>query len=122
MDSSITSKNKRIEIKHMIRSLREIWMKVGLKKVDTHKGIAVKVLLDSRTTEIFMNKKFTEQQGFKMEKLARLVKVRNVDRSYNMEGSVTYEVEVNVYYKKYVERAQISVCNLGKIEVILEML
>jgi len=106
----------------MIRSLREIWMKVELKKVDTHKMIAVKVLLNSRTTEIFMNKKFTEQQGFKMEKLARLVKIRNVDRSYNVEGSVTYEVEVNVYYKEYVERAQISVCNLGKMEVILEML
>ena len=30
-----------------------------------------------------------------------------------------HEVEVNVYYKSYVERMKIDICNLGRTEVIL---
>jgi len=46
-------------------------MKVGLEKLDTHKGVTVKVLLDSRAMGMFTDKKFAEEQGFKMEKLDR---------------------------------------------------
>jgi len=30
-----------------------------------------------------------------------------------------HEVEVNVYYKSYVKRMKIDICNLGRTEVIL---
>jgi len=39
-------------------------MKMGLEKVDTHKGISVKALLDSRVMGLFMSKKLTEREGF----------------------------------------------------------
>jgi len=36
-------------------------MEVGVEKLDTHKGVLVKALLDSRATELFADKKFVEK-------------------------------------------------------------
>ena len=44
-------------------------MKVGLKKLENYKGVAVKALLDSRATDLFMNIKFAKKKGFKLERL-----------------------------------------------------
>jgi len=44
-------------------------MKVGLKKLENHKGVAVKALLDSRATDLFMDIKFVKEKGFKLERL-----------------------------------------------------
>ena len=48
--------------------------------------------------------------------------VRNIDGTNNSGGAITYQVEANVYYKGHVERMRIDICDLGKTEVILEML
>jgi len=53
--------------------------------------------------------------------LERPIVVRNVDRTNNSAGAISYQVEVNVYYKSHVERIRMDVCNLGKTDVILEM-
>ena len=47
--------------------------------------------------------------------------VRNMDGTNNSEGTITHQVEVNVYYKGHVERMRMDVCDLGKMEVILGM-
>ena len=83
--------------------------------------MSVKVLLDSGETGLFMNKGLAERQGFKLEKLNKPIKVRNVDGSDNKGGSITYEVEVNLYYRGHIERVRMDVCELGKTEVILGM-
>jgi len=44
-----------------------------------------------------------------------------VDGTNNSGGAITHQVEVNIYYKSHVERMRMDVCNLGKMEVILEM-
>jgi len=41
---------------------------------------------------------------------------------YNSRGAVTYQVEVNMYYKNYVKRMRIDVCDLEKTDIILGML
>ena len=105
-----------------MRPLRAVWMKVDLEKVDTHKGVAVDVLLDSGATGLFMNKEFVEKNGFRMEKLERPVKVMNVDGTHNKGGDITHEVTCNIYYKGHRKRARFDVCNLGRMEVILGML
>jgi len=89
--------------------------------VDTHEGVTVDVLLDSGATGLFMNKKFMEKNGFRMEKLERPVKVMNVDGTHNKGGDITHEVMCNIYYKGHRERAKFNVCNLGRTEVILGM-
>jgi len=43
-------------------------MKVELEKLDMHKGVTVKALLDSGATGIFMNKEFAEKQRFNVRK------------------------------------------------------
>jgi len=84
-----------------------------------HKGITVKVLLDSGTMGIFMDREIARKHGFKMTKLERPLKVKNVDRTENSGGSIAYQAEVNIFYKNHVERIRMDVCNFRKTEVIL---
>jgi len=93
----------------------------GMEKVDTHKGVTVKALLDSGTTRMFADKNFVEKNGFKLEKLERAIKIRNVDGMENSGGIVTHEIEYNVYLKDLMERMRLDVCDLGRTEVILGM-
>ena len=48
--------------------------------------MAVKALLDSRATGLFMNTTFAKEKGFKMEKLKKPLLVRNVDGTVNAGG------------------------------------
>ena len=95
-------------------------MRIGMEKINTHKEITVKALLDSGAIGMFVDK-FAEKSGFKMEKLERPLKVTNVDESNNSGGKITHKVEYNVYYKGHQERMHFDVCNLERTEVILGM-
>jgi len=94
---------------------------VGLEKLESHEGVAVRALLDSGATGLFMDTTFAKEKGFKMEKLKRPLLVRNVDRTVNAGGAIMHQVECNMFFKGHVERARIDVCNLGKTELILGM-
>ena len=59
------------DIRHILRLLREVWLKVGLEKLESHEGVAVKALLDSSVTGLFMDITFTKEKGFKIEKLKK---------------------------------------------------
>jgi len=109
------------DIQHTLQLLREVWLKVGLEKLESHEGVAVKVLLDSGMTGLFMDITFTKEKGFKMEKLKKPLLVRNVDETANAGGAIMYQVECNMFFKGHVERARMDMCNLGKTELILGM-
>jgi len=96
-------------------------MRIGLERIDTHEGVTVKALLDSGATGMFVDRKFAEKHGFKMDKLERPLIVTNVDGSNNSGGRIMHEVECNVYYKGHQERMKFNVCNLGRTDVILGM-
>ena len=98
-----------------------MWLNIKVKKIDMYEGIIVQVLLDSDVIEMFMNKKIVVKYGFRLQKLKRLVMVRNMNRTNNSGGAIIHQVEVNVYYKSYIERIRMDICNLEKINVILEM-
>ena len=95
---------------------------MGLEKLESYKGIAVKALLDSGVTGLFIDMTFAREKGFKMEKLKKPLLVRNVDGTVNAEGAIMYQVECNMFFKEHMKRMRMDVCNLGKTEVILEML
>ena len=101
--------------------LREVWMKMGLEKLENHKGVAVRALLDSGATGLFMNITFAREKGFKMEKLRNPLLVKNVDGTVNAGGAIMHQVECNMFFKGHVERVRMDVCNLGKMEMILGM-
>jgi len=81
----------------------------------------VKALLDSRATGLFMDTTFAKEKGFKMEKLKNPLLVRNVDGTANVGGDITHQVKCNMFFKGYLKRARMDMCNLGKTEVILGM-
>ena len=94
-------------------------MDIGIEKMNMHKGITVKALLDSGAIGMFMDQKMAAKYGFRLQKLERLIMVRNVNGANNSTGTITHQVKVNVYYKGHVERMRMDVCNVGKTDVIL---
>jgi len=121
LNSTNTTERVR-DIQHTLRPLREVWLKVGLEKLESHEGVAVKALLDSGTTGLFTDTTFTKEKGFKMEKLKKPLLVRNVDGTTNAEGAIMHQVECNMFFKGHVKRARMDICNLRKTELILGML
>jgi len=70
--------------------LREVWLNIGVEKIDTHKGIVIKALLDSGTMGMFMDRETAARHGFKLQKLERLLVVRNVDGTNNSGGAIMH--------------------------------
>jgi len=66
------------EVRRTFKMLREVWMSIGVKKLDTHEGITVRALLDSSATRMFMDKRMVARHGFKLQKLERPIMVRNM--------------------------------------------
>jgi len=50
----------------------------------------VKALLDSGTTEMFMDRRTAAKHGFRLQKLKRPIAVRNVDRTNNSGEAITH--------------------------------
>jgi len=70
--------------------LREVWLNVGVEKLNTHEGVTVKALLDSDAIGMFMDKRIAARQGFKLQKLERPIMVRNVNGTNNSGGAITH--------------------------------
>ena len=120
LNSTNTTERVR-DIRHTLQPLREVWLKVGLEKLESHEGVAVKALLDSGATGLFMDITFAKEKGFKMEKLKKPLLVRNVDGTMNAGGAIMHQVECNMFFKGHIEKVRMDVYNLGKTEVILGM-
>jgi len=110
------------DVKRMLKPLREVWLEVGIEKLDNHEGVMVKALLDSGAMGIFVDKKFVEEHSFRLEKLDRPVEVKNIDGTSNSGGNITYELECNIFYRGHHERLRMDMCNLGRTKIILGML
>jgi len=109
------------DVWHTLWPLREVWIKVGLEKLESYEEVAMKALLNSRTTGLFMDTTFMKEKGFKMERMKNPLLVKNVDRTVNVEEAITHQVKCNMFFKEHIERVRIDICNLGKTEVILGM-
>jgi len=56
----------RKEVRRTFRMLREVWLNIGVEKIDTHEGIIIKALLDSGTMGMFMDRQTVARHGFKL--------------------------------------------------------
>ena len=106
----------------MFKMLREVQLNIGVEKVNMHERVIVKVLLDNGITEVFMNRKIATKYGFRLQKLNRPMKVKNVDSINNSTRTIIHQVKVNIYYKNHIERIRIDMYDLEKTNMILEML
>jgi len=121
VNQKAVQKEEAREVRRMFKPLREVWMNMGIKRVDTHEGRTVRALLDSGATGLFISKGLAQKGGYKLMKLDRPLQVRNVDGTGNSGGAIMHEVEVNMFYKGHVERVRMDVYELGKTDVILGM-
>jgi len=101
---AVQKRGKAREVRQTFKPLREVWMNVGIEKIDTHEGRTVKALLDSGATELFMSKSLAQKGGYRLIKLDRPLQVRNVDGTDNSGDAITHEVKVNIFYKGHIER------------------
>ena len=74
-----------------------------LKKVNTHERVIVKALLDSRTTEMFVDKEFVKKHRFKTKKLGKAIEVKNMDDSSNSGEKIKEKTECNIFFEGHVE-------------------
>jgi len=118
-ESAAREGSSRKEIRRTFKILREVWLNIGVEKIDMHKDVMIKALLDSGVMEMFMDKRTAARHRFKLQKLERPMAIKNVDRTSNSKGAITHQVECNVFYKGHMKRMRMNVCDLGKTEVIL---
>ena len=88
--------------------LKEVTVKIGLKKINMQEEVTIETLLNSGMTELVMSLEFARKQGFKLKKIERLIYVKNMNSSFNKEGLIEHMVEVNIYYQWYRERTKID--------------
>jgi len=62
-------------VRRIFKMLREVWLDIGVEKVDIHKDVTVKVLLDSSTTGMFMNQKIIARHRFRLQKLETILQM-----------------------------------------------
>jgi len=55
------------EVRRTFKMLREVWLNIGVEKIDTHEGVMIKALLDSGATEMFMDRQMAARHGFKLQ-------------------------------------------------------
>jgi len=53
-------------MRRTFKMLKEVWLNIGLEKINIDEGVTVKALLDSGTTEMFMDRKMAARHGFKL--------------------------------------------------------
>ena len=95
LKAKVVAREGERNVQKMLRPLREVWMEVGIEGLDNHKGVTVKELLNSGAMGLFVDKKFVEEHGFKLEKLDRLIEVKNVNGTSNSGGNITHKLECN---------------------------
>jgi len=89
-ESAAKEEGRQREIKQTFKILREVWLNIGIEKIDTYEGVAVKALLDSGAMGMFMDKRTAAKHGFMLEKLKRSIMVRNVNGTNNSGGAIIY--------------------------------
>ena len=66
MESIAKEGDSQREVRRTFKMLREVWMSIGVEKLDTYEGVTVKALLDSSATRMFIDKRMAARHGFKL--------------------------------------------------------
>ena len=82
---------------------RSLTLKIELQTTDTAETKSVTALLDSRATEMFIDREYVKKSGFTTRMLSNPIPIRNVDGTPNKAGSITDVVELNLQYRNHAE-------------------
>ena len=90
LKGTVRERDEQREVRRIVKILREVWLNIRVEKVNMHKGVTVKVLLDSGATVMFMDQKIAARYGFRLQKLKRPIVVRNIDGTNNSTGAIIH--------------------------------
>ena len=65
-ESAAREGGSRKEVRRTFNMLREVWINIGVEKIDMHEGVMIKALLDSGAIEMFMDRQTIARHGFKL--------------------------------------------------------
>jgi len=65
-ESTARKGSSRKKVRRTFNMLREVWINIGVEKIDTHEGVMIKALLDSGAIEMFMDRQTIARHGFKL--------------------------------------------------------
>ena len=68
--------------------LREVTVKIGLKRIDIQEEVIVEALLDSGATELVISSDFARKQRFKLKKIKNPIYVRNINGTFNKKRPI----------------------------------
>src|SRR5258708_6111477 len=94
-------------------------MTVELRTTTSLHSISTSALLNSGATGMFVNRAFAQKHKLETHPLPNPVPVHNIDGTPNENGSITEEVEVILWYGQHMEKACLTVANLGQQTVII---
>ena len=63
--------------------LREVMVKIGLKRIDMQERVIVETLLDSSIIDLVISLEFARKQEFKLKKMEKPIYVRNMNSSFS---------------------------------------
>jgi len=66
LESTAKEGGNQREVRRTFGMLREVWLNIGVEKIDMHEGIIIKALLNSGTTGMFMDKRTVAKHGFNL--------------------------------------------------------
>jgi len=66
LESTAREGGSQKEVKRTFKMLREVWLNIGVEKIDIHEGVMIKVLLDSGAMGMFMDRQMAARHGFKL--------------------------------------------------------
>ena len=98
---------------------RSLKLNIKLQTTDTGETRAVKALLDSGATGMFIDCAYVKANRFPTRTLSSPISVHNVDGTLNEAGSVTEVVELVLRYRNHSECAFFAVTSLGSQKVIM---
>jgi len=87
--------------------------------MDTSELHSVKALLNSKTTESFIDQDFVHSKGINTQTLLHNIPVFNIDGSPNEAGQISEVVDVLLCYKTHSKRMLLAISGLGKQSLIL---
>ena len=98
---------------------RSLKLNIELQTTNTGETRAVKALLDSGATGMFIDRTYVKANCFPTRTLSSLIPIRNVDGTLNEAGSVTEVVELVLRYRNHSKHAFFAVTGLGSQKVIM---
>ena len=96
-----------------------IYLTVELSTIDTSKLHSIKILLDSRAIESFIDYSFICSKGLNTQTILYSIPVFNINNSPNKASKISEVIDVLLQHSTYLKRMFLTISDLGKQDLIL---